>query len=383
MKRVLFIGHDANRAGAPMILLHFLQWLKENNSQFKSDLLLFQSGELEAEYRKAVDVYVLPEGKTKNPFKRGARFLKKKFKLAPGLPKRTPLVKNYDVVLGNTVISLEYLKSYKQKGCRTICWLHELEFAVNTFSKEKFIALADYVDCFLVVSRAVENMLRQFGITKEIHLVYGFSKTGAAQADEKEIEAVKNELGIPPDAFIVGGSGTVEWRKGTDVFLQVARRLSAVHNNFYFVWVGGKSPHSNVEYNLIKHDFERLNLSERVIFTGLQENPRKFFEAMDLFALTSREDPFPLVCLEAAALGKPIICFENAGGAPELVENDCGFVVPYLDTEAFAGKILALYEDEEARKKFGRRAAQKVRERHNIETSAPKILEVIKKCGNL
>lgn len=382
MKRVLFIGHDANRAGAPMILLHFLQWLKENNSQFKADLLLFQSGELEAEYRKAVDVYVLPAGGTKNPFKRGARFLKKKFKLAPGFPKPTPLVRNYDVVVGNTIISLEYLKMFKQKGARTICWLHELEFAVNTFSKEKFLALAQYADCFLVVSRAVENMLRQFGITKEIHLVYGFSKPVAAQATEKEIEAVKNELGIPADAFIVGGSGTIEWRKGTDVFLQIARRLSAARDNFYFVWVGGKSPHSDVEYNLIMHDFERLGVSERVIFTGLQENPQKFFALMDLFALTSREDPFPLVCLEAAALEKPVICFENAGGAPEFVEDDCGFVAPYLETEAFANKILALYEDEETRKKFGLRAAQKVRERHNIEIAAPKIVEVIKKCGD-
>jgi glycosyltransferase involved in cell wall biosynthesis len=159
--------------------------------------------------------------------------------------------------------------------------------------------------------------------------------------------------------------------------------LTAARDNFYFVWVGGKSPHSDMEYNLIMHDFERLGVKEKVIFTGLQENPQKFFAAMDLFALTSREDPFPLVCLEAAALEKPIICFENAGGATEFVENDCGFVVPYLDTEAFAGKILALSEDAETREKFGKRAAQKVRERHNVETAAPKILEVIKKCGNL
>lgn len=177
MKRVLFIGHDANRAGAPIILLHFLEWLKKNNSQIKADLLLFQSGELEAEYRKVVDVYALPTGVTQNPFKRGARFLKKRFKLAPGFPKRTPLVKNYDVVVGNTIISLEYLKLFKEKGARTICWLHELEFAVNTYSKEKFLALAQYVDCFLFVSSAVENMLRRFGITKEIQMVYGFLKT--------------------------------------------------------------------------------------------------------------------------------------------------------------------------------------------------------------
>ena len=40
------------------------------------------------------------------------------------------------------------------------------------------------------------------------------------------------------------------------------------------------------------------------------------------------EDPYTLVCLEAAALEKPYVCFEGAGGSPEFVEEDCGFVVP-------------------------------------------------------
>jgi glycosyltransferase involved in cell wall biosynthesis len=382
MKRILFIGHDANRAGAPMILLHFLQWLKENESGFATDLLLFQDGDLTKEYQKVIDAYVLPKGETKNLLKRGGRFLKKRFKLAPGLPKRTPLVKHYDVVVGNTIISLEYLKKFKQKGARTICWLHELEFAVNIYSKEKFIALAEYVDCFLVVSRAVEEMLEKFGIAKKTHLVYGFSKTDFAPLGEKDVEAVKKELKIPPDAFIIGGSGTIEWRKGTDIFLQIARRLKTKYHNFYFVWVGGKSTHSDMEYNQIRHDFERLEVDGNVIFAGLQENPQRFFAAMDLFALTSREDPFPLVCLEAAALEKPIVCFEGAGGATEFVENDCGYIAPYLDIEAFADKIVALYEDAETRGNFGKRAAQKVRERHNLEAAAPLILEVIKKCGN-
>jgi hypothetical protein len=37
------------------------------------------------------------------------------------------------------------------------------------------------------------------------------------------------------------------------------------------------------------------------------------------------------VCLEAAALGKPIICFGDAGGMPEFIEEVCELVVPYLD----------------------------------------------------
>jgi glycosyltransferase involved in cell wall biosynthesis len=101
--------------------------------------------------------------------------------------------------------------------------------------------------------------------------------------------------------------------------------------------------------------------------------------AADVFALTSREDPYPLVCLEAAALGKPIVCFAGAGGAPEFVEQDCGFVVPYFDVTAMAGRIASLLESADCRIKMGAAARRKVAERHDISVAAPRILEIIER----
>jgi glycosyltransferase involved in cell wall biosynthesis len=319
MKRVLFIGHEATRSGAPMILLRFLQWLRENDSRFEADLLLLRGGgDLEEEYRKVVNLYVLPQSEKPHIFRRGVNFLKKKLKLAPKLPNLLPFTRHYDAVLGNTVISLEYLKLFREKGFPTVCWLHELDYAIGLYSKKKFIELANYVDRFLVVSRAVEDMLKRYGIKRKTHLVYGFASVDLPPVTEAEIQAVKNEIGISrKNAFIIGASGTIEWRKGADVFLQIAHRLASEYEDFYFVWVGGRSPYSSAEYDRIQYDFERLDLKGKVIFTGIQADPYKFFAAMDLFALTSREDPFPLVCLEAAGSGKPTICFDRAGGMPE------------------------------------------------------------------
>lgn len=382
MKRILFIGHEASRSGAPMILLHFLEWLKENDSPFEADLLLLQGGgDLTEEYRKAANVYVLPKAETPHLIRRGLGFLKKKIKRQPQFPKLKPFTQNYDAVLGNTVISLEYLKLFKQKGFQTISWLHELDFAVNLFSQEKFVGLANYVDRFLVVSKAVEDMLRRFGIEKKTHLVYGFAKVAAPPLKD-DIEAVKNELGIPPDAFVIGASGTIEWRKGADIFLQMARRLAARHEDFYFVWVGGKSPYSDAEYNRIRHDFERLDLKAKVIFTGLRENPQNFFAAFDLFALPSREDPFPLVCLEAASLGKPTICFEKAGGMTEFVRTDAGAVVPYGDVEAFCEKIVYFYENREELQKAGAAARAKINSEFSMEKSCAEINRVLLEAVN-
>jgi glycosyltransferase involved in cell wall biosynthesis len=59
-------------------------------------------------------------------------------------------------------------------------------------------------------------------------------------------------------------------------------------------------------------------------------NPLDYLSVFDIFALTSREDPYPLVVLEAALLQKPMVCFEKAGGAQDLIETDAGLIVPYL-----------------------------------------------------
>jgi glycosyltransferase involved in cell wall biosynthesis len=72
--------------------------------------------------------------------------------------------------------------------------------------------------------------------------------------------------------------------------------------------------------------------------------------------LTSREDPFPLVCIETANLSKPIICFEKASGTTEIVSQGGGFIVPYLDVEAMAEKIILYYEDENKRIIDGKKA---------------------------
>jgi glycosyltransferase involved in cell wall biosynthesis len=108
-----------------------------------------------------------------------------------------------------------------------------------------------------------------------------------------------------------------------------------------------------------------------------------YFAAMDVFVLPSREDPFPLVCLEAAAAGRPIVCFENAGGMPEFVEDDCGFVVPYMDIEAFAERLTRLIDDSQLRTRMGEAARNKVRSRHNVAVAAPLLFDAMQRTLRL
>lgn len=99
--------------------------------------------------------------------------------------------------------------------------------------------------------------------------------------------------------------------------------------------------------------------------------------ASDIFVLTSREDAYPLVCLEAASLGKPILCFADSGGMPEFVENDCGIIVPYLRIDLLAQAIIQLRDDRAKLQQFGANAAYKMRAKHTVDIAAQQIYSLL------
>ena len=78
-------------------------------------------------------------------------------------------------------------------------------------------------------------------------------------------------------------------------------------------------------------------------------------------------------------MGIPVLCFEQAGGSADLVENDGGIVVPYLDTAAMADGILELLDSPERRSQLGDRIREKVTTRNEIEVVIPRVLNVIQR----
>jgi glycosyltransferase involved in cell wall biosynthesis len=102
---------------------------------------------------------------------------------------------------------------------------------------------------------------------------------------------------------------------------------------------------SQTQRNSIEADLEKANLKDTLFFVGEQNRPEIYYEKFDVFLMTSREDPFPLVCIEVGKSGIPIICFEKATGIQEVLVTGGGFVVPYLDVVAMAEKLVLYYYD--------------------------------------
>jgi glycosyltransferase involved in cell wall biosynthesis len=92
--------------------------------------------------------------------------------------------------------------------------------------------------------------------------------------------------------------------------------------------------------------------------------------------MPSREDPFPLVCIEMGLLGIPIVCFEKATGTAEVLSNGGGKIIPYLDIESMAETIVFYYSNQEALD-FDSQKAKEIFNNFTPEIICPQIYQLI------
>lgn len=158
--------------------------------------------------------------------------------------------------------------------------------------------------------------------------------------------------GFPEDALLVVGMGSVEYRKGVDLFLacaaKVYQRLST--DRVRFVWVGhGFDPETDISFSaFLKDQLERSGLAGFVSFVGAVEDLEEVYQKAHVLLLTSRLDPLPNVAIDALSEGIPVLCFDTATGiASILKDNGLGerCVCAYLDVNDMAGKLVALLSD--------------------------------------
>jgi len=175
----------------------------------------------------------------------------------------------------------------------------------------------------------------------------------------------------PGDPLVVGTVGWVCERKGTDVFLDVARRVRAAMPDVELRLVGPTTPGSH------DHAWARARVAQAKA-DGVRYWPRADVGAQlrewDVFLLCSRYDPFPLVVLEAMAHGLPVVA-TAVDGIPEQVTPDCGLLAPSQDAGALAAHVVALLGDPERRARMGQAGRARVQEQFTERHQARRLGE--------
>lgn len=370
--KILFICHEGTRTGAPFVLLHLLEWLKNEYSSIDFDVLIFNDGELVPEFRKHVRKLILMHHKPPNTLQKiKARLTSIPFERRTEIEVIKRIKKDeYDLIYANSIATLEtaiILK--KQLQLPLILHVHELKLNLKMYAPD-FIQEVKFVDQIICASKAVQNnLIDYYGVAKhKTSLVYEFIN------QDYLFKQLKSNTPQDSSKITISASGTLNWRKNPDSFIQIALLLKKRKlTNFQFIWVGA---YDDMSLTIYQEDIKKAGLEDCVKIIGKIEHPFSLFNQSKLFLMTSKEDPFPLVCIEAGLLGKPIICFENAGGIPEMLENGGGKVVPYLDNYAMAEAVLFYLSNEKQYNIDSEKIKQQCSQ-YTVEKQGPKIVEVI------
>ena len=377
METLIFISHDASLTGAPYTQLYLIKWLRAN-TQHRILLVLLRGGPLLEEFKKVATVFIVHKyGSHPNL---GQRLLRKTEALTNiGLRKlfRTLAKAHPSLIFANAAPTLKFAAQAKRiLEVPLLLNMHELASTFFYTDALQFAHDSTAIDLLIPGSQAVKTFCQAFCPVpnEKIRVVYDF--TADTSSGSTTAAAIRQELGIPPGAKVVGGIGAFNWRKAPDLFVQAAHHCQAgSQQDVYFIWVGGDL--TSMAYQEIAYDLERLGLAGKALFVGTKSDLRGYYELFDLFLLTSREDPFPLVCLEAALQGSPTICFAQAGGMPEFVRDDAGFIVPYTDTEAMGERAAYLLNHNEIRQQMGETAQTRVENNHTTRIIGPQMYEAM------
>lgn len=341
--KVLFVGHDANRAGAQLVLLH---WIKAEAARGnKPYLLLERGGVLLKTYQKYAQVWVWEKGPS-----RLAKWVKKipllkredRINREPSASEANRFLTrlkraNFDLILGNTVASLGLMQRLSLLNVPFEAYIHELDFSLKMYASQEDMAfLKDDCRRVYAVSAQVQQVLHEtYGVPMgNLAILPPIVELPVQRPDRGQEQ--RKALGIPVNSPVVFGCGLAEWRKGTDIFVRVAKQLIAQNPNLHMVWVGvGNEPFSAD----LKAEKETWDTENRLHLVPTQADPKPYFDLADLFFLSSREDPFPLVMLEAGYAETPIIGFKGAGGVNDFLAAHPELLVEFTDEAHAANKI--------------------------------------------
>lgn len=217
-------------------------------------------------------------------------------------------------------------------------------------------------DCVLANSDAVQKWLSDQGIPSEKIRVIRNGVDVDAGCARSHISSLREELGIPQDAPLVGSVGRLSAVKGYEYLLEAATIVLRRHPQARFVIVGGGYHQKPLEACR-----DSLGLTSHVTFTGSRKDARLLFREFDVSVLPSLSEGFSNSLLESMAAGAPTVA-TRVGGTPEvLIDGVNGILVEPADAAALAASIIRLIECKPEARRLGQEARRTITTQFSID----------------
>ena len=352
-KSIILVSHEATRTGAPILALNIAETLR---TKYNLITILLRGGDLVESFERLSARTVVLENRDRNPieFKWTLRSIMEEH--------------NVRFAIINSLASWDIIPSFAETLIPTVTLIHEFSAYMRPLG---FIRPSLGATSELVFSTGVAASSfcqdHQALLQRRVHILpQGYCRP-VEEAPEERIESEREHLRAKmrpegsEDAFVVLGAGFVHIRKGVDLFLAsaaAAKRLGS-KRPLRFVWIGqGYDPDEELGYSVyLAEQIARSGLEGHVVMLDEVVDLEAAYEMSDAFYMASRLDPLPNVTIDAAMRGLPVVCFKGATGIAEVLERDpdaATTVMPYLDAEAAARRLVEFANDSKLRRRVGK-----------------------------
>lgn len=211
-----------------------------------------------------------------------------------------------------------------------------------------------WLDAYVGVSVRITARARQFAecAPTKLHVIENGVDLAAFHPDAQARQALRAELGIPANAWVVGTVGRLAVEKDPTLLLRAASEL--LNDDFHLVFAG-----NGPELRNLRGQAMRDPSGAFVHILGARPDVPRVLAACDVFALSSRTEGLPLALLEAMAAGLPVVA-TAVGGIPDVVRDGINaLLVPSSDEEGLRAALRRLHDDRTLAAAMGQCARQR------------------------
>lgn len=268
--------------------------------------------------------------------------------------------KDYDIIHahGNGFFSMVGYVIARQKNIPFVLTFHTLfNRYTHYILNGKLISpkMADSVlrifgnrcDGVVTPSEKMRQELIKMGIKKPITVIPNF--VDLTRFENVSPGFLHDNYNIPKDYLILLTAGRLAKEKNLDFIVKTFEKVAKGYKKVQLVIAGEGPQKKHLEKLAVS-----LKLSDRITFTdGIDIDKMPFiYKDADIFVFASTSDVHPMVAIEAAASGLPMVVVNDRAYEAEVTDGENGFSLP-LDTDLFSKKIILLLKSPALRKKFG------------------------------
>jgi glycosyltransferase involved in cell wall biosynthesis len=220
------------------------------------------------------------------------------------------------------------------------------------------------VDRFIAPSDLISKRICDMGAVNpdKVVRIYNGVDTDSFQPSPEDRDRIRAEFNIPRDTVLIGAAGRLVWQKGFEFLIKSIPIIIRSHPDAK-VLIAGDGPFKEHLIMLCG----MIGISNQVIFAGFRKDIKEILSAIDILAVPSLVDDYPMIAMEGMAMGKPVIATRIEGVEEQIIDGETGILVLSWDANVLAKAINRIIDDNVLAEGLGKKAREKVQKDFSAE----------------